>query len=215
MILPIDELLVGLGFFVFLPLLAAMFPVLDTIINEQLSFKAASRSKEFWILWVIYAAAALCVILVLDDRKTLEYNVLGFLGVFLGFPMLLQSKLFSYRDSKGGADTSVGFEFVLGIVNRMLVPGMKVSINEWIATLQEKWLKLDPTRLGDVIKNYVTTSNATKTLLDMQTMKWIDDLVLDSVNNSNNKDDNLRALFFKVMEVGGSRGVDYVIKRCG
>lgn len=208
----VDSRVVNLCFFILLPLAAGFFPVLDIVIRERMTITAALRAKEFWILWCIYALLAFLVVLVLESKKYLEIGVIGFISVLLGFPMILQSKLFTYRDPATGAQTSVGFEYLLSVVNQLIVPGLKQSTEELIASLQEKWLLLQPARLGNISKNYLTAR-----LVDQASqatvVNWVDNLINDTTANPANADRNMRSLFVEVSKAGGARGIDYVMRR--
>lgn len=198
-------------FFFLLPVTAAAIPTFETVTNEQLDLDAVVRCKEFWFLWFTYTTLALVVVLGLTTSNKLELSFLGFMGVFLGFPMLLQSRMFSYHDRNSGAQTSVGFELVLRLANPAFMQGLKRSINEQISKMQTQWLKLDPHKLGGVVTDYLTTQASLDKADGIQS--FTSALIADVTANPQHKDSNLRTLFLQVKDAGGPRGIRFVISQ--
>ena len=197
-----------------LPVLAALFPTLDTAGKEDDPL-AALRTRECALLWLFNIILAVVAERVLFGYESLPYSFYGFLAFLVGFPMILQSKIFTVRLPNSTQDTSIGFELFLQIANRFLIPGIRKSIQEADATLLGSWLTCDVSKLGNSAKNYVTSHDLppnfgrTKEAL----IQWIDSLVQDAIANPGS-DVNLRTLYLDIYKIGGTRGVRWIVNNC-
>ena len=200
------------SFFLLFPVLAAAFPSLDLVLNNQLPLSEAARTKEFRVIWLVYVAVAGVVAAIFYASDKLDIGILGFIAMVLGFPMILQSKLLTVRRPNSPEGTDLGFEFVHKYVSAWLLPGMQKSILEQSVNLLAVWLTRDSAKLDAAMRNYIFGSLPPDEAATVK--QWMTNLMMDLAANPSHRDDNLRALFSKAMEIGKHRGVRFILGQC-
>jgi hypothetical protein len=196
--------------------LAAFLACLDTAVKVR-EPSLAFKTKEWWLLWLVNCAVAFIVIYAAGENGKLSLSsFLGFCTAVFGYPLLLHAKLLSFRGDTPEEERSVGPQFFLEVAERLLVPGMRESIDQKSATFLALWRRdLNMAKLGksaqDYIRPHAWPQNGTKPKEEIQS--WVDKLMADTQANPGNADDNARALFLQIREIGGLRGVRWVLRQ--
>lgn len=195
--------------------LAAFLTCLDTATksNEPLF---ALRTKEWWILLLINGGVAFLILYAAKERSMIDpSSVLGFFSAAFGYPLLLHTKLFSIRGNTPEDDKSVGPQFLLELADRVCLPGIRDSIDEMAAALVLEWRQADMARLGESTKDYLNAhswpQNSPRSKQDV--LSWVDKLITDTTATPGNADNNARALFLQIQEIGGLRGARWVLEQ--
>ena len=198
-------------------MVAATLAVLDTA-SKHGEWGSVIRTGEWRFLWLANVVIALIVVFVFAtwEDAAAPLSSAKVFGVLFGYPLLLRSKLFSFRTSQG-EEYSAGPELVLQLFERLLVPGIKESVRQQSAHLLGEWRGADVAKLTNSVKDYLAThempSGHPKSKQDVQ--KWVAQLFDDIGKGTaaNDKDDNLRLVYQEVEKVGGLRGIRWILSK--
>ena len=198
-------LLVGIA-----ALLAALLSCLD-VATKAKEPKYALRTKEWW--WLV-GANFLVAYAVIYAAQVYELVALrtfpGYLSAVFGYPLLLHTKLFSLR--RGEEETSVGPQLLLEKAERFLLPGIEKSIDEKAAKWAGEWRSADWSSISMFAKDYVNAQQSPDND-NKKISEWIDRLVEEVKLTPERKNDNADALFVKIREIGGLRGVNWILRQ--
>jgi len=189
-------------------LVSAALIILDVISESKEPYEAIS-TLEVGLLYLanVIIAGLITYVLYVTDR--IQLGFLAWMGVVLGYPLLIHTKLFTVRGETPEKDISVGFELVYQQVSRLLLPGIDKSIEERGARLLAKFRAMPIERIVSKAKDYITP----KAIENKQAiMNWLDEMQSDAEENPEHCDDNKRAIFAKILDIGGYRGIRYILR---
>jgi len=135
------------------------------------------------------------------SKNWLSPGVLGLVAAIFGYPLLLQSKLFTIRGQGPDADRSAGPQIVLELFDRFLSPGIDASIDDMRATTLAEWHKCDIEKLGATVRNYLASHDwpTGHARTKEETLRWLEKLLEDARANSGHRGENGEALFLEVI----------------
>jgi len=206
---PYPNLAVWLG----VAAIAGTLAVLDTA-SKHGEWESVVRTWGWQTLLAVNILIAMIVVYVFatwDDSSAPLTHAKVF-GVVFGYPLLLRSKLFSFRTPQGEG-FSAGPELVLQLFERLLIPGIKESVRQQSAQLLGEWRNADATKLANNVKDYLAThelpAGHPKSKADVET--WVKQLFDDIAAAT--RDDNLRLVYQEAERVGGLRGVRWILSK--
>jgi hypothetical protein len=189
-------------------LVSAVLFMLDVISETKEPYEAITTLEVLALYLVNMVIAALITyVLYLTDRVQLGF--LAWMGVVLGYPLLMHTKLFTIRGQSPAENISVGFEVIYQQVSKLLLPGVDKSIEERGSRLLTAFRALPMDRIVDKAKDYITPKNIEN---KQAVMDWLDEMKADAEQHSDQTDDIKRALFAKVQDIGGYRGIKYILR---
>jgi len=199
---------------------AAFLACLDTVVKLKLQEpSAALRTKEWWQLCAVnFLLASLLIYGFAYAGNRIDLSTFfGVLGAILGYPLLLNAKILTIRGDSPEDERSVGVKIVLDLADVFLVPGIKQSIDDMGVALLEKWHQrhqLNPANLAHSIQNYLATHDlpANYPRTRDQLGAWVNQLRADTAAHPENAQDNARALFIEIRQLGGLRAVRRIIR---
>lgn len=192
-------------------LLASLLSCLD-IATKAKEPKYALRTKEWWCLVGVNFPVAYAVIYAAQVYDFINLCTFpGWVSAVIGYPLLLHTKLFSLRG--GGEDTPIGPQLLLEKAERFLLPGMEKSIDEKAAKWASEWRSADWSSIGRFAKDYVNAQQSLDEENRNESLAWIDELVAEVKKNPKQKAANADALFVKIREIGGLRGVNWILRQ--
>jgi hypothetical protein len=106
----------------------------------------------------------------------------------------------------------VGF-LALNLVTSLLTPGIERSIEERGSQLLEDFRGMSIETIVERAKDYITPKSLPPHVDKAKLFAWLDEIKADTQRNPQNEDDNKRAIFGKIQEIGGYRGIRYIMKR--
>jgi hypothetical protein len=133
--------------------------------------------------------------------------------------------LFTLRTDDPKDEKSIGPQIVLDLAEAFLLPGIKDSIEERTSELLDQYVNLGQRlnaagraenfhKLSDTAKNYIGGITGINQKEKDATVRYIDQLIDDTdAAAADNAGDNTRALFFKIQNYGGYRGVRWVLSK--
>ena len=189
-------------------LVGSALVMLDVISETKEPYEAIT-TLEVGLLYLVNVviAALITYVLYLTDR--VELGFLAWSGVVLGYPLLMHTKLFTIRGTTPAESISVGVEVVYQQVSKLLLPGIDKSIEERGSRLLTAFRAMPMDRIVDKAKDYITP----KVVENKQAvMDWLDEMKNDADQNPEHADNNKRAIFAKIQDIGGYRGIKYVLK---
>lgn len=167
-------------------------------------------------MWLVNVAIAMIVVFVFAtwDDATAPLSTAKVFGVLFGYPLLLRSKLFSFRTPQGD-EYSAGPELVLQMFERLLVPGIKESMRQQSTRLLGEWRGADVAKLTNSVKDYLATHDLPSghPRSKEKVQEWVKQLFDDIGKDAATKDDNLRLVYQEVEQVGGLRGIRWILSK--
>jgi hypothetical protein len=134
-------------------------------------------------------------------------------GLLGGYPFLIHTKIFTIKGESPEKDISIGFEFFYQKVTSLLTPGIERSIEERGSRLLEDFRGMSIETIVERAKDYITPKSLPPDVDKAKLFAWLDEIKADTQRNPQNEDDNKRAIFGKIQEIGGYRGIRYIMKR--
>jgi len=189
-------------------LVSAVLFMLDVISETKEPYEAIT-TLEVVVLYLVNVliAALVTYILYLTDRVQLSF--LAWMSLVLGYPLLMHTKVFTIKGQTPAQNISVGFEVVYQQVSKLLLPGVDRSIEERGSRLLTAFRAMPMDRIVDKGKDYVTPKNIENS---PAVMTWLDEMQNDAEQNPDQADDIKRAIFAKIQEIGGYRGIKYILR---
>jgi hypothetical protein len=140
---------------------------------------------------------------------------MGFAAAIFGYPLLLQSKLFTIRGETPATDKSAGPQLLLEVADTLLSPGIRDSIDERRAKTLAKWHECTFEAIGEKARNYLASHDwpANHSRTKEEVLHWLEELLEDVTSNPSHKPKNTEALFLEVNRVGGLRGALWILKQ--
>jgi hypothetical protein len=189
-------------------LVSAVLFMLDVISETKEPYEAITTLEVLALYLVnVVIAALLTYILYLTERVQLGF--LAWMGVVLGYPLLMHTKLFTIKGQTSAEDISVGFEIVYQQISKLLLPGIDQSIEERGSQLLTAFRALPIDRIVDKAKDYITPKNIEN---KQAVMDWLDEMKADAEQHPDQADNIKRALFAKIQDIGGYRGIKYILR---
>ena len=182
--------------------------MLDVISETKEPYEAITTLEVVLLYLVnVLIATLITYVLYLTDRVQLSF--LPWVGVVLGYPLLMHTKLFTIKGATAAENISVGVEIVYQQVSKLLLPGIDKSIEERGSRLLTAFRALPMDRIVIKAKDYITP----KEIEDKQAiMDWLDEMKNDADQNPAHADNNKRAVFAKIQDLGGYRGIKYILR---
>lgn len=189
-------------------LVSAVLFMLDVISESKEPYEAIT-TLEVGILYLVNViiAALITYVLYLTDR--IQLGFMAWTAVVLGYPLLMHTKLFTVKGATPGENISVGFEVVYQQVSKLLLPGIDRSIEERGSRLLTDFRAMPTDRIVDKAKDYITPKKIEN---KQAVMDWLDEMKNDADQNPEHADDNKRAIFAKIQDIGGYRGIKYILR---
>ncbi len=188
-------------------LISAVLVMMDVVSEYKEPYEAV-LTPEVGILYAVNVVIAALIAYVLYATDRVELGFLPWVGVVLGYPLLMHTKLFTVKGRTANENISVGLEVVYQQVSKLLRPGIEKSIEERGARLLVQFRAMPIDRIVVKAKDYITPKN----IEDKQAiMNWLDEMQNDAQQHPEHEDDNKRAIFAKIQEIGGYRGIRYVL----
>ncbi|MBM4465895.1 MAG: hypothetical protein FJ014_10140 [Chloroflexi bacterium] len=189
-------------------LVSAVLVMLDVISESREPYEAI-LTLEVGLLYLVNVIIAGLITYVLYLTGRVQLGFLAWSGVVLGYPLLMHTKLFTIKGETAEQNVSVGLEVVYQQVSKLLLPGIDKSIEERGSRLLARFRALPIARIVSKAKDYITP----KAIENKQAiMNWLDEMQNDAAQNPEHEDDNKRAIFAKIQEIGGYRGVRYILR---
>lgn len=189
-------------------LVGAVLVMLDVISESKEPYEAIT-TLEVGILYVVNVVIAALIIYVLYLTDRIQLGFLAWAGVVLGYPLLMHTKLFTIKGEAAEENISVGLEVVYQQVSKLLIPGIDKSIEERGSRLLAKFRTLPIDRIVSKAKDYIMP----KDIKNKQAIiDWLDEMENDADENPEHADNNKRAIFAKIQDIGGYRGIRYILR---
>ena len=189
-------------------LVSAVLVMLDVISETKEPYEAIT-TLEVMLLYLVNVSIATLITYVLYLMDRVQLGFLAWIGVVLGYPLLMHTKLFTIKGKTPAQNISVGFEVVYQQVSKLLLPGIDKSIEERGSRLLTAFRALPMDRIVDKAKDYITP----KVIEDKQaTMIWLDEMKDDAEQDPDQTDNIKRAVFAKIQDIGGYRGIKYILR---
>ncbi len=186
---------------------AALF-MMDVISETREPYEAIT-TLEVAILYLVNVviAALITYVLYLTDRVQLSF--LPWVGVVVGYPLLMHTKIFTVKGKTATENISVGLEVVYQQVSKLLLPGIDKSIEERGSRLLTAFRVLPMDRIVDKAKDYITPKNIEN---KQAVIGWLDQMKNDAEQHPDQADNIKRAIFAKIQDIGGYRGIKYILR---
>ncbi len=189
-------------------LFSAILIMLD-VISELKEPREAISTKEVRLLYGVNVIIATLITLVLLQTDRIQPNISTWITVFLAYPLLMHTKFFTLKGETTEKNISVGVEGVYQKVSKLLRPGIEKSIEERGTRLLINFRGIPFDRIIANAKDYITPK-AIKNKAEVQ--NWLDSMKSDVVQNPGHEDNNKRSIFVKILDIGGYRGIKYILK---
>jgi hypothetical protein len=189
-------------------LVSAVLFMLDVISETKEPYEAIT-TLEVLALYLINVVIATLITYVLYLTDRVQLGFLAWIGVVLGYPLLMHTKLFTVKGATPAENISVGFEVIYQQVSKLLLPGVDKSIEERGSRLLTAFRALPMDRIVDRAKDYITPKNIEN---KQAVIDWLDEMENDTEQNPEHADDNKRAIFAKIQDIGGYRGIKYILR---
>ncbi len=187
-------------------LVSAVLFMLDVISETKEPYEAIT-TLEVVVLYLINVVIAALVTYVLYLTERVQLSLLAWISLVLGYPLLMHTKVFTIKGQTPAQNISVGFEVVYQQVSKLLLPGVDRSIEERGSRLLTAFRAMPMDRIVDKAKDYITPKNIENT---QAVLAWLDEMKNDAEQNPDQADDIKRAIFAKLQEIGGYRGIKYI-----
>jgi hypothetical protein len=197
---------------------AACIAALITCVDSATKIKEpifAIRTWEWILLWLINAAVACAVLGAALSKNWLIPSWMGFAAAVFGYPLLLQSKLFTIRGDEPEGDRSAGPQLLLEVADILLSPGIRDSVDEKRATILSEWHERNLDTIGAKARDYLASRDwpPSHPKTKDEALRWLEELLEDVRCNPANKAKNAEALFLEVNRVGGLRGTRWILRQ--
>jgi hypothetical protein len=189
-------------------LVSAALVMLDVVSESKEPYEAI-LTLEVGLLYFINVIIAALITYVLHLTDRVQLGFLAWTGVVLGYPLLMHTKLFTIKGATAEENISVGVEVVYQQVSKLLLPGIGKSIEERGSRLLTKFRALPADRIVDKAKDYITPKDIEN---KQAIMDWLDEMKADAEQNPEHADNNKRAIFAKIQDIGGYRGIRYILR---
>lgn len=189
-------------------LVSAVLVMLDVISETREPYEAIT-TVEVMLLYLVNVSIATLITYVLYLTDRLQLGFLAWIGVVLGYPLLIHTKLFTIKGKTPAQNISVGFEVVYQQVSKLLLPGIDKSIEERGSRSLTAFRAMPMDRIVEKAKDYITP----KVIEDKQAiMSWLDEMKNEAEQDPDQADNIKRAIFAKILDIGGYRGIKYILK---
>jgi len=189
-------------------LVSAVLVMLDVISETKEPYEAIT-TLEVMLLYLVNVSIATLITYVLYLTDRLQLGFLAWIGVVLGYPLLIHTKLFTIKGKTPAQNISVGFEVVYQQVSKLLLPGIDKSIEERGSRSLTAFRAMPMDRIVEKAKDYITP----KVIEDKQAiMSWLDEMKNEAEQDPDQADNIKRAVFAKILDIGGYRGIKYILK---
>ena len=189
-------------------LVSAVLVMLDVISETREPYEAIT-TLEVMLLYLVNVSIATLITYVLYLTDRLQLGFLAWIGVVLGYPLLIHTKLFTIKGKTPAQNISVGFEVVYQQVSKLLLPGIDKSIEERGSRSLTAFRTMPMDRIVEKAKDYITP----KVIEDKQAiMSWLDEMKNQAEQDPDQADNIKRAVFAKILDIGGYRGIKYILK---
>ena len=189
-------------------LVSAVLVMLDVISETREPYEAIT-TVEVMLLYLVNVSIATLITYVLYLTDRLQLGFLAWIGVVLGYPLLIHTKLFTIKGKTPAQNISVGFEVVYQQVSKLLIPGIDKSIEERGSRSLTAFRAMPMDRIVEKAKDYITP----KVIEDKQAiMSWLDEMKNEAEQDPDQADNIKRAVFAKILDIGGYRGIKYILK---
>lgn len=189
-------------------LVSAVLFMLDVISETKEPYEAIT-TLEVVVLYLINVVIAALITYVLYLTERVQISLLAWMSLVLGYPLLMHTKVFTIKGQSPAQNISVGFEVVYQQVSKLLLPGVDKSIEERGSRLLTAFRAMPMDRIVDKAKDYVTPKNIENC---QAVIDWLDEMQNDAEQNSDQADNIKRAIFAKIQEIGGYRGIKYILR---
>lgn len=189
-------------------LISAALTMLDVISESREPFEAIS-TREVGILYLVNVIVAGLITYALYLANRIPLSFLAWTGVVLGYPLLTHTKIFTVRGETAEESISVGFEAVYQQVSKLLRPGIDKSIDERGSRLLATFKAMPMDKIVDRAKDYITPKDIPQ---KQEVMNWLDERKNEADQNPELADENKRAIFIKIQDIGGYRGIRYILR---
>jgi hypothetical protein len=189
-------------------LVSAVLFMLDVISETKEPYEAIT-TLEVALLYLVNVVIATLITYVLHLTDRIELSFLPWVGVVLGYPLLMHTKLFTIKGATAAENISVGFELVYQQVSELLLPGIDKSIEERGSRLLTAFRALPMDRIVSKAKDYITPKDIEE---KQAVMNWLDEMQNDADQSPEHADNNKRAIFAKIQDIGGYRGIKYILR---
>jgi len=189
-------------------LVSAVLVMLDVISETREPYEAIT-TVEVMLLYLVNVSIATLITYVLYLTDRLQLGFLAWIGVVLGYPLLIHTKLFTIKGKTPALNISVGFEVVYQQVSKLLIPGIDKSIEERGSRSLTAFRAMPMDRIVEKAKDYITP----KVIEDKQAiMSWLDEMKNEAEQDPDQADNIKRAIFAKILDIGGYRGIKYILR---
>lgn len=189
-------------------LVSAVLVMLDVISETREPYEAIT-TVEVMLLYLVNVSIATLITYVLYLTDRLQLGFLAWIGVVLGYPLLIHTKLFTIKGKTPAQNISVGFEVVYQQVSKLLLPGIDKSIEERGSRSLTAFRAMPMDRIVEKAKDYITP----KVIEDKQAiMSWLDEMKNEAEQDPDQADNIKRAVFAKILDIGGYRGIKYILR---
>jgi hypothetical protein len=189
-------------------LVGAVLVMLDVISESKEPYEAI-LTREVGLLYLVNVIIATLITYVLYVTDRVQLSFLAWTGVVLGYPLLMHTKLFTVKGKEPEENISVGVEVVYQQVSRLLLPGIDKSIDERGSRLLTAFRALPMDRMVEKAKDYITP----KSIENKQAIvDWLDERKNEVEQNPELADENKRTIFAKIQDIGGYRGIRYILR---
>ncbi len=189
-------------------LISAVLFMLDVISETKEPYEAIT-TREVMALYLVNVVIATLITYVLYLTDRVELGFLAWMGVVLGYPLLMHTKVFTIKGQTPADNISVGFEVIYQQVSKLLLPGVDKSIEERGSQLLTAFRALPMDRIVEKAKDYITPKNIEN---KQAVMDWLDEMQSDAEQTPEHADNNKRAIFAKIQDIGGYRGIKYILR---
>jgi len=189
-------------------LVSAVLFMLDVVSETKEPYEAIT-TLEIVVLYLVNVVIAALITYVLYLTERVQLSLLAWMGLVLGYPLLMHTKIFTLKGQTPAQNISVGFEVVYQQVSKLLLPGVDRSIEERGSRLLTAFRAMHMDRIVDKGKDYVTPKNIENR---QAVMTWLDEMKNNAEQNPDQADDIKRAIFAKIQEIGGYRGIKYILR---
>jgi len=187
-------------------LVSAVLFMLDVISETKEPYEAIT-TLEVVVLYLVNVVVAALITYVLYLTERVQLSLLAWISLVLGYPLLMHTKVFTIKGQTPAQNISVGFEVVYQQVSKLLLPGVDRSIEERGSRLLTAFRAMPMDRIVDKAKDYITPKNIENS---QAVLAWLDEMKNDAEQNPDQADDIKRAIFAKIQEIGGYRGIKYI-----
>jgi hypothetical protein len=182
--------------------------MLDVISESREPFEAIS-TREVGILYLVNVIIAGLITYGLYLVNRIQLGFVAWIGIVLGYPLLTHTKIFTVRGKTAEESISVGFEAIYQQVSKLLRPGIDKSVEERGSRLLAAFKAMPMDKIVGRAKDYITPKDIPQ---KQEIMNWLDERKNEADQNPELADENKRAIFIKIQDIGGYRGIRYILR---